>query len=76
MSVCSGVLKLAHCRVMPFLLRDIKAGNILVSSSKGIMLADLGSAATPDRKAGWVQARSTKKTFVGSPCWMAPEVGY
>lgn len=50
--------------------RDIKSGNILLDSSGCVRLADFGVS-------GWSVARGqrheTVKTFVGTPCYMAPE---
>ena len=50
--------------------RDVKAGNILVDGTGNIRLADLGVA----RVLEGTMKKQEARTFVGTPCWMAPEV--
>lgn len=55
----------------------MQADNILVSNEGDVVLADFGVAAARMRQVSTINLDMPAvmaHTFVGTPCWMAPEV--
>lgn len=68
-SIIKAVLRgLVYLHSRKMIHRDIKAGNILLNLDGHTKIADFGV---------WAQIMNTydnSKTFIGTPCWMSPEL--
>lgn len=61
-------LGLEHLHNRCIIHRDLKAGNVLLTKSGGVKLADFGVSAKNK------ELNQKRDSFIGTPYWMAPEV--
>ncbi|CDU22046.1 related to KIC1-ser/thr protein kinase that interacts with Cdc31p [Sporisorium scitamineum] len=81
-TVIATVLKQAleglnYLHINGWLHRDLKAANILVDDDGTVLLGDFGVGVfvgDTDKTSGTLSSEGKRKSFVGTPCWMAPEV--
>jgi serine/threonine-protein kinase OSR1/STK39 len=75
-ALCQATLQgLMYLHDQGIVHRDVKAGNILLDSSGAVCIADFGvSSWLRNRNGLRDHSEGVAATFVGTPCWMAPEV--
>lgn len=68
-SILQAVLRgLEYLHSNKIIHRDVKAGNVLLDHKGNAKLADFGVSAEI------VNTHAHRKTFIGSPYWMSPEI--
>ena len=73
-TIIAGILKpvvmaLQYLHKQEQIHRDVKCSNLLLDTKGNVFLGDFGVCAILKGK-----SRPEAETFVGTPCWMAPEV--